>query len=387
MGWDRQSSEVMQVPVRPVITRWALSAVVAGLFAVLLFLLYVSERAPALHGLNVWVFSVSPLLVWGLAFATCAYRYGNALARFEFLEEEAVVAQQSWQDWAHRSLAVHASCVLLPDQVCAGALVQDAGQLPARTGQARRIAALPAPAEQRARAGLQLLFSALAPVLQALPQAQELRVTLLTDARPEQFAQLRDAWVQQWADVTSRPPPATINVTGECAFSWVEQTLKAARSAFELIVVLQVHGQAVYSDGIAMLVLCPDNLASAWKLPVKGTLLRPMPLQIDQLQRELPLFLQTQVSARHATGLLVNSVGLKTSMGEILGVANAQKTSLDARCQWVQESLSGVPGPFGHWLVVAFGAEVSQVRQQPLLLVVKDGSQHWISTVIPGEFA
>jgi hypothetical protein len=370
-----------------VLGRWAVAAAVAVLACVLLFLLYASQRVPHLQALNVWVLSGSPLLIWVLAFAARAYVYGGALSHHQFLEEEAQGAQQSWQDWAQRSLAVQASCVLLPDQVSASVLAQGPRNLPPRTGQARRLAALPVPKAERPLAGLQLLFPALVPAVQALPAGQELRVTLLSDVEPSRYDALRDAWQQSWASATGRPPPETVTLAAELSYSWIDEKLKTASVAFELILVLQVHGEAVYSDGLAALLLCPDSLALAWELPVEGALLRPMPLDINTLKSELPLFLQTQTSARQATGLLADGADWQPLTGQIIAGGAAHGASLKVEQQWVQELLCGPPGPFSHWLVAALGVEMARHQRRPLVVLTQEESRHWISAVTTGELA
>jgi len=320
-----------------------------------------------------------------LAFGARAYTYGGALGHFQFLQEEAQGAQQSWQDWARRAMTVQANCVLLPDQMSAGVLMQGHGDLTPREGVARRIAGLPTQEEERAPAGLRLVFPTLASALQTLPAEQELRVTLLSDAPADQYETLRNAWQQQWRAATRRAPPATVTLTAEWSYQWIDEKLKSASSAIELIVVLQVHGGVAYSDGLAALLLCPDSLARARELPETAALLRPMPLEIDTLESELPLFLQTQASARQATGLLADGADWQPLAGQIMAIGGAHGAALLAEQRWFQESLCGLPGPFSSWLLAAFAVEMTRHQRKPLLVLTQEHSRRWISTVTPGE--
>ncbi|RON51955.1 hypothetical protein BK665_16805 [Pseudomonas frederiksbergensis] len=358
----------------------------AVLVGVLLFLLHASEQMPLLRTLNIWALSASPWVVWILAFGARAHAYGSALSRYQFLEEEAQNAQHSWQGWAQRYLAVSASCVLLPDQVSASVLAQGFFDFLPRAGQARRIAALPV-GPKRAQAGLQMLTQALVPALHALPAGQELRVTLLSDVDPEEYQALRDAWQQIWSTTMSRTLPATLALAGELSYRWIDETLKTSSAAIELILVLQVHGEDSYSDGLAALLLCPDSLAIVLDLPITAGLLRPMPLDIGTLDRELPLFLQTQVSARLATGLLADAADWQPLSGKMLAVSGAHGASLKAEQQWNQERLCGLSGPLGHWLVTALGVEMVRHQRKPLLVLAREESRRWISTVTTGELA
>lgn len=386
MGWDRQAALVMPAPATMVLGRWILAAVVALLAGVLLFLLHAAERVPPLQALNIWVLAASPLFIWLLLFSARAYVYGSALGHHQFLEDEAQHAQQSWQEWAQRHLAVHASCVLLPDQMSAGALTQGAAHLPLRTGQARRISALPS-GDDRASTGLQWLIKALAKDLQALPAEQELRVTLLSDVEPKRYNALRDAWQQIWTSETHRPPSTTVTLTDELSFQLIDELLQTGSVTVELILVLQVNGEAKYSDGLAALMLCPDKLASARNLAVQGELMRPMPLDITTLHSELPLFWQTQASARMASGLLADNDDWRPVIGELFANSRAQGASLKVEQQWVQERLCGIAGPLNHWLSAALGVEMARHRDQPLLLLLNEKSRHWIGTISKRELA
>ncbi|XXE66834.1 hypothetical protein J3P79_09965 [Pseudomonas sp. R1-7] len=366
--------------------RWVFGAGAAVLASVLLFLLHAAEHLPVMQTLNIWAFSGSPLLAWALAFGARAYAYGGALSHHQFLQAEAQDAQHAWQDWAHRYMAVQASCVLLPDRVSASVVVQDGLNVPPRTGQARRIAEVQQQ-PQRAHSGLSLLLSALEPAARVLPVRQPLRVTLLNDIEPGQYAALREAWHQIWVTDMGLPPPESVTVSAELSYQWIDETLRTGSTAAELILVLQLQGGSVYSDGLAALLLCPDRLALAWKLPVVGGLLRPMPLDINRLPEELPIFLQSQTNALQATGLLADAADLQPLIGQLFAAGGALGASLEIGQQWVQERLSGATGPFSHWLTAALGVEMSRHQQCPLLLLAEDESGHWISTVTTGEIA
>jgi hypothetical protein len=353
---------------------------------VLLFVLHASARMPWLEDLNIWLLSSVPLLLWTLAFAARAYGYGSALSHQQFLEAQARDAQQSWQGWAQRGLAVLASCVLLPDQVSASVLAQGPSGLHPRTGKVRRIAFLH-DQTQRGRAGLQMLIQALAPALQKLPAEQNLRITLLSDADPVRYQALRDDLQQTWFAVISQSLPAQVTVTEELSWQWIDERVKTASATIELILVLQLDGTDMYSDGLAALLLCPDGLAPLLQQPVTATLLRPMPLEIDALEHEFAMFMHTQPRACKATGVLADETDWQPLISNILANASTHGAALNVERQWLVENLCGRPGPLGHWLVTALGVEMVQHQREPLLLLARDSSQHWITTVTKGALA
>ena len=185
----------------------------------------------------------------------------------------------------------------------------------------------------------------------------------------------------------SQSLPATVTVADELSRQWIDEALKTASATIELILVLQVHGNEVYSDGLAALLLCPDSLAQALELPVTASLLRPMPLNVDALDSDFSLFLQTQTNVCKASGLLADGMDWQPLIGKLLPIASAHGASLQVEQQWIQESLCGLPGPLGHWLVTALGVEMVRHQRKPLVVLAREESQHWISTVTTGELA
>lgn len=387
MAWNRRAPEVIAAPEPLSMTRWLCAGLLAVIVGIGLFALVATGRVPELNGLNVWMLSASPLVLWLLAFSVRAYSYGGAVGHFQFLEDEAAEADSAWNQWAQRNLAVLASCVVLPDQVSAAVLAQGAPELAPQQGMARRITSLPAKGEARLQAGLDQLLAGVEPTLAGLPAEQSLRVTLLSDVESAEHDSLRDAWRRRWPKIAPQHASVTPVLASELSLDWVERSLKSPGADIDLLLVLQVNGQRDYSDGLAALLLCPDALASERELAVQGRLLRPMTVSAETLNSDLPLFLQTQVAARHATAILADSVQWKDSVGTLLSMGSAHGAQLQVGSQWIQESLSGRPGPFGHWLVTALGLDLARHRKQPLLLLSQETSQHWISTVATGEWA
>lgn len=385
MGWNRRPPEQVEAPEPLWPIAWLGTAVLALLAAVGLFFLAVSERVPELKALNPWLLSGSPLLLWLLVFGARAYVYGNALSHHQFLEEQAGEAQRAWSQWAQRYMAVKTSHVLLPDQVTASVFVAGGNGRPRRSGVARRITALPMQPLERVTTALELLLAPLAAALAALPGDQPLRVTLLNDMGPAQQATLRQTWERLWSSPSAKMPPASLVLADELSYGVLDEQLKAGEVALDLILVLQVNGESVYSDGLAALLLCSDASEHARQGPVQARLLRPMPLEIDKLEGEVSLFLQTQDLALKATGVLADGVGWQPGMGKLISVGGASGAALDAEQQWMQEALCGHPGPFSSWLLAALGVEMVRLQQAPLVALAQERSQRWISTVATGE--
>ncbi len=385
MGWNRQPAMRVEPPAPLVLGRWFVAALIAAGLGVGLFFLRAADGMPALHALNVWALALCPLFVWLLAFAARAYFYGSALGRHAFLEAEAQVAARAWEGWASRSFSVFANCVVLPDQVSAAALSRGAHGLPPRTKQARRIQGLPAGELARAQEALALLIGAIAASLEALPASVELRLRLVTDIAPERFDDLNGLWRRQWRSVTQRPLPTIVALESGLSYQHLEDGLEQAADGLELILVLQMEGEGEYSDGLAALLIGTDDSTRRLPMRVTGRLLRPMPLEMTRLESDLGLFLDTQVDARQAGGLLADSAAWQPLLGRIVPTAQAHGIAYPAERSQVIESLVGVPGPCSAWLMAALAVEMAQQHQAPWLVLVQDGERHWISSVQPRE--
>jgi hypothetical protein len=354
----------------------------AVLIGVLLFLLYAA--VPALAAMNVWLLVAAPPLAVLLAFAARAYRYGGALGEFEYQQAMSQDARHAWQAWGQRGIVVLATSVLLPDRLSAQALAQKGQAFASHSGQARRLAGLPTQTDERLQTALEKMLAGLAPELVALPAQTPLGVTLMTDLLPDQYPELDAIWLRTWAELKTGREPVSVTLTDELPLQWIEDRLKSASTTIELVIVLQVCGKSSYSDGLAGVLLCSDVLAAKRQLSFSASWLRPMPLEVGQLEEEFALFLRTQRHACQATALLADKAEWRPLVGRLLA-GGKDDIAVGATEQWVTEIASGIPGPFSHWLTAALGVEMARHRQQPLLLLTQERAQHWISTITTRE--
>lgn len=385
MAWQREYVQAGLAPKPPSPVRWLLIVVLAVAAAVLMFLLY--AVLPEWQALNVWAFTVSPLVLAILALAARVHAYGGALDEYRLLQERSRLAQVAWAEWGQRYIAVMGGLVLLPEHLSAVAMMKPPHTPVPHPGKARRIVGLPKGQNGRAMAGLAQLMGSLSTVLAPLPPSESLSVTVLTDAPQDEHPALADACQQYLSDLTPSSIPTGFHVTSQLSFSWMEETLKTPGDAVKLILVVQAHGKEAYSDGLAALLLCPDAVAQAHKLPIAARLLRPMPLDIDPLESDFTSFLQIQATARQATGLLADSADWQPKTTPVLAAAAREGAALSVDHRWILEPLNGVPGPCGHWLLAALGIEMTRLVQQPLLLLASEGTGRWINTVTPGDMA
>lgn len=336
-----------------------------------------------LEELEPLVLIVAPLLFWVLLFSARLYWHGRSVTRVQFLEDEARLAEQAWQRWAQRFMTVSTSCVLLPDGVCANGLHGATPTSPPRAGSARHVSDLPAGTLTRAEAGLQLLLEALAPALQSLPANMQLQVVIVTDIQPELYAALQEYCLKHLSALSLRVSLGSTATVGELSWRWLDEQLKNASSELHLVIVLQTQGQGSYSDGLGALLLSTDDMARAHQMRTTARVLRPMPLQVDSLAGDWPVFLQTQTCAVRAQTLLADSADWKNSISEILvlGANHGAAPLIDNI--WFQEDLCGTPGPFAGWLTLALGVDLARLQGESCLALARVGTQRWVTTVAP----
>lgn len=381
MGWDRQPSETIVAPSALSPARWLAALAITGLAGVSLFLLHASQRIAALQGLNIWLFSFFPLLVVVMAFAFRAFRYGGMLRHHSFLESEAQAAQRSWEQWTGRYLAVHDCCVLLPEQVSAAVLAKGGKDLPLLTGLARRLAILPNDPFERIQVSLVRVLDAMQPSIQNLAAGSRLRITLLSDTQASRHGEIADTFRRVWFSVMDGDLKVPLVQVQALSLAWIEEKIRKRDTSLELILILQTEGEEDYSDALAALLVGLDVFSGPDDLPVKARLLRPMPLDITDLVAETTGLMQSQVAARSATGLLADVAQWQDASATMLGTSQTLGTSLQVEQQWIQEHFTGMPGPFGCWLVLALGVELVQHRREALLVLGKDERRQWVSTI------
>jgi len=381
MGWDRQPSETVAAPLALSPARWLAALAIAGLAGVSLFLLHASQRLALLQSVNIWLFAFAPLLLVALAFAVRAFRYGGTLSHHAFLADEAQLAQESWETWTGRYLTVHDSCALLPERVSGALLAKGVEELSLHTGQARRLSMLPDDPFDRIQLSLLRLLEALQPSLEELGAKAPLRATLLCDAETTRGGQIAESWRRVWINVMGDEPWTPLIQETELSLARIDEKIRTGEPSLELILVVQTEGGEAYSDALAALLVCLDTSPAPGPLPVKARLLRPMPLDISDLQGEVAEFMQSQRAARSATGLLADVAQWQQASAPVLAASQAADAALKAEQQWIQERYSGVPGPFSSWAGLALGIELVQHRQEALLVLGKEQDRQWLSTL------
>ncbi|AVF37530.1 type VI secretion protein [Rahnella sikkimica] len=347
---------------------------------VLFFVLHASGTLSVLNSVNIWLFSVIPVVLWILVFCIRGYLYGRELERFQFFTQEAEHAQQQWTAWAERYIAVLANCVLLPERISAALLLKNARGLEQFLHLIRRIDYL------EDKSPLSLLLSGVRETISALPAELPLQVTLLTDepdrTRQEWLSQFDQSWLETYP---TRPGPASINLTEQLAFSMLDERLRQPESSVHLVLLMQLQGETSYSDGLAALVFTSDDVAEKYALAHSVRVLRPMPLDMDHFNDDLALFLTTQTKAIQTASVLADHQKWKESTAGLLGTGNALGTKWQAEDMTTVETYCGIQGPYSPWLTLALGADFVRIGQQSWLALSTTGAENFVYTITSGS--
>ena len=385
MGWERQKPVTTEQPQPPSSAGWLISGVLAVIAGVLLFVLHASGSLKIVNAVNIWLFSLLPVVLWILIFSTCGYLYGRALDRFQFLQREAGHAQQEWTAWAERYLAISASCLLLPDLISAALLQQNAHGLPQYPRLVRRIDYL-ADNKPISAATIGALLGGIEDAILALPRELPLQVTLLTDepgaTQQNLFALFTDGWRERFPEHSG---PSSLALAEHLSFHTLDERLKQPDATIQLILVMQMWGEERYSDGLAALLFTTDDVAQKYSLPHSIRLLRPMQLDMHHFDEDLTLFLTTQVQARQTARILGDHQKWTESSAALINVGNGQGTTWRAEDIQVIETYCGIQGPFSPWLTAALGADFVRIGQQSWLGLSTTGAENFVYTITSGS--
>ena len=381
MGWERQKPFTTEHPSPPSSGGWLISGVLAVIAGVLLFVLHASGSLTVLKSINIWLFALIPVVLWILTFSTCGYLYGREMERFQFFQREAEHAQQQWSLWAERYIAVFASCVMLPDNISAALLQQSMRGLPQHQGLVRRIDYV-----KSNESIINALLNGIQRSLHLLPSDAPLHITLLTD-EPESGRQKLSALFDKcWQ---TRAPenlqPASLNIVCQLSLQFLNERLGQSESSIQLIMVMQMHGDTQYSDGLAALLLTSDDAAQKHDLPHAVRVLRPIPLDVDKINEELTLLLTTQTRACQTINVIGDHQKWTSSSAELITIGNGLGTPWRAENILTIETYCGLQGPFSPWFTLALGADFVQIGQQSWLALSTTGADNFVYTIATGS--
>ncbi|AKJ43184.1 hypothetical protein [Pragia fontium] len=382
MGWEYKEVIMSDRPKRPSLFRWILAAAASIGVGVMLFILQVTRHPMLLQSWSIWLLTCLPIVICLLLFSIQSYFFGLALGQWELLQHESLRVKQEWNYWAERYISVVSSCVLFPDKITASLLMNNAGNLEAQWGLIRRIDYLSKKTSQIYQA-IHTLLNSIEQKVIALPIKEGLRITVLIDTPLNQRDSIRATLIEVWQDVfPNKPLPSYINITEQLSCSSLDLQLRQAKTDYELLLVIQLHGKDDYSDGLAIFLLATDDIEQKYNLKTIARILRPMLLDMDNLKTELEVFLYMQTTSHQTKDIISDSQKVITLLPEIFPVGEKYGVIWNTQDVRLIEMFMGISGPFSEWLIMALAVDCSNLNSTPSLAISVGGN--WVTTVVPG---
>jgi len=222
MAWQRQKLVTTGQPPSRLLGHWLLSLLLPVIIGIILFILHSSDSLSFVTSINIWIFSLLPILLWTVTFIVYSFLYGRKVEHCHFQEQQAEKSHQEWQAWSERYMAVLGSCVLLPDMITANFVEKKPPKLEMQYNLTRRIDYLDKTLPPMHQAILVLLKS-LSQQISALPDRQRLIVTLLTDVDAQQHVILTSVFLKQWAKVFPKfQEPVKIDAVSSLSYNLID---------------------------------------------------------------------------------------------------------------------------------------------------------------------
>lgn len=378
MGWERQKSTVADLPEEPSTILWLIGCVVALMAGIVLFVLHVNQQSGPLQQYNLWLVAASPLCVWFFLICLRGWRYNLAFEKHKFESNEAAYAQQQWEAWAGRYIAVLHSGVILPDFLTPATLHQVPVDLERYSQQVRRIHL------QKEGHVFSLLLTSVRDVVGQLPSDLPLNVVLLTDSPRDELSLQKDFYEAWRQTMPLDHPVPVVAILRSQSFLALDERLKSPTLSVELIFVHQLEGKDRYSDALAALLLASDDVTTINQLPHGARILRPMSLNTDDLNSELAMFFSTQTQANTARCITGDRVSWGDTFSALLNASNEYGGSWNAdQLHWL-ENYVGISGPFSPWVMAAVSSGLADLQRADCLVLCADEERRFITTVTTG---
>lgn len=378
MSWEREKSTVSRKPEEPSFVLWLMLGVVAAVGSVMLFVLHANKLSGPLQAFNIWVITVSPIVIWFFFLCLRGWLFNSAFDRHEFEANEADYAQQQWTEWAGRNIAVLQSGVIFPEALTQSRFLQASAEQMQYTTLTRHFHR-PTP-EHCFSQLLECASDALARVPSDLP----LSATLLTNSQEDPLI-LQDEFAKVWQDTVPLHPVPVLNIQTAKNFIWLEERIKSPTLDVDLILVHQTQGKGRYSDILASLLLTSDDVATKYQLIHDACLLRPMSLDMGDMDKSLDTFFSTQTQAC-ATACII---GDQVAWGDLFPVLLESAAIYTGhwkpeQLHWL-EKYAGLSGPFSPWIMAAVASDIVNIQKADCLMLSTDGEQKFINTVQTGN--
>ncbi|WP_338564517.1 hypothetical protein [Erwinia sp. E_sp_W01_6] len=217
-----------------------------------------------------------------------------------------------------------------------------------------------------------------------VPSDLPLSATLLTDWQEDPLI-LQDEFAKVWQDTVPFRPVPVLNIQTAKNFIWLEERIKSPTLDVGFILVHQTQGKGCYSDALASLLLTSDDVATKYQLTHDACLLRPMSLDMGDINKSLDTFFSTQTQACSTENIIGDQAAWGDSFADLLEAAAVYTGHWKPeQLHWL-EKYAGLSGPFSPWIMAAVASDIVNIQKADCLMLSTDGEQKFINTVQTGN--
>ena len=378
MSWEREKSTVSGKPEEPSFVLWLILGLTAVVGSVMLFVLHANKLSGPLQEFNLWAVTASPIVIWFFFLCLRGWLYNSSFEKYEFEANEANYAQQQWTEWAGRNIAVLHSSVIFPDALTPYRFLQASAEQMQHTTLTRHLH------YPTAESCFSQLLECAGDALAKVPSDLPLSVTLLTDSQTDVLT-LQNEFAKVWQGSVPLRPVPVLNIQTGKTFIWLEERIKSLTLDVDLILVHQIQGERQYSDVLVALLLTSDDVATKYHLTHDACLLRPMSLNIGDIEKSLETFLSTQTQACTTENIIGDQAAWGDLFPDLLEAAikHAGRWKPE-QTHWL-EKYTGLSGPFSPWIMAAIVSDIVNIQKADCLMLSTDGDQKFINTVQTGN--
>ncbi|AOP43279.1 hypothetical protein [Edwardsiella piscicida] len=378
MSWEREKSTVSKKPEEPSFVLWLMLGVIAVVGSVVLFVLHVNKLSGPLQEFNIWVVTASPIVIWFFFLCLRGWLFNSAFDKHEFEANEADYAQQQWTEWAGRNIAVLHSSVIFPEALTPFRFLQASAEQVQRTTLTQHFY------HSTPENCFSQLLECVSDALVWVPSDLPLGATLLTDWQEDPLI-LQAEFAKVWQEIVPLCPAPVLNIQTANTFIWLEERIKSPTLDVDLILVHQTQGKGRYSDILASLLLTSNDVATKYQLTHDACLLRPMSLDMGDMNKSLDTFFSTQTQACATASIVGDNVEWGNAFSGLLEAAQSYGGHWKPeQLHWL-EKYAGLSGPFSPWIMAAVASDIVNIQKADCLILSTDGERKFINTVQTGN--
>ncbi|WP_434525914.1 hypothetical protein [Photorhabdus asymbiotica] len=377
MGWNKPVIAIQQEPIPPILWRWFVSFMAIIGIGIVCYLLW-SEFFRQPQG---WMLLGAVGLIWLVVFGLRMYFFGYRLEMYRLWNQENQYIEREWQSWAGRYMSVLHNGVFLPEKITAATIMQEASKIEVQCGIGKTIDYFPW-SENKWRDSVKILFHSVENAISELPPDMSICITVITNYPEQEYEKLEMILQENWQSVfPSGRPLSQLNVSPYLSAIHIDNWLKEPTSEVQLLILMQMESTEQFSEGLGVFLMATDDLVKKFDLVEKARIYRPMEINPEQFEREFGIFINTQLSAKAATGMMGDDDSMYLYTSQIMSVIQNQQAALKLEQIRNIKKIIGVLGPGAYWLTTGLAIDLSQYNSAHYL-VLSNSERRWVINTV-----